>query len=53
MFRFSYLQIVGFLNHAANKQVYFETCITSPKSGSKWHRVVEVGTAKILFDTQF
>ncbi|MCR2007525.1 hypothetical protein NSB20_18815 [Bacteroides acidifaciens] len=40
-------------NHAANKQVYSGTCITSPASGSKWHRVVAVGTAKILFAMWF
>ena len=40
-------------NHAANKQVYSGTCITSPTTGSKWHRVVAVGTAKILFATRF
>ncbi|MFS2907593.1 hypothetical protein AAH056_27210 [Bacteroides thetaiotaomicron] len=41
------------INHAANKQVYFGTCITSPASGSKWHSVVEVGTAKNLFAMRF
>ena len=35
-------------NHAANKQRYFGTCITSPISGSVWHRVVVVGIAKKL-----
>ncbi|KAB6101540.1 hypothetical protein GA564_25985, partial [Bacteroides xylanisolvens] len=42
MFLFSYFQIVRFLNHAANKQVYFGTCITSPASGSTLRRLAVI-----------
>ncbi|KAA4696798.1 hypothetical protein D1647_14530 [Alistipes sp. Z76] len=51
MFRFSYLQIVRFLNHAANKQVYFGTCIISPASGSTLRRLAVIDRVKHLSDT--
>ncbi|MBL3924341.1 hypothetical protein DXB61_04760 [Parabacteroides merdae] len=51
MFLFSYFQIVRFLNHAANKQVYFGTCITSPASGSTLRRLAVIDRVKHLYDT--
>ncbi|WP_254882192.1 hypothetical protein [Bacteroides stercoris] len=47
----SYLQIVRFLNHAANKQVYFGTCITSPASGGTLRRLAVIDRVKHLSDT--
>ncbi|NBI97990.1 hypothetical protein ED375_06665 [Muribaculaceae bacterium Isolate-004 (NCI)] len=51
MFLFSYLQIVSFLNHAANKQVYFGTCITSQASGGMLRRLAVIDRVKHLSDT--
>ncbi|RGT32644.1 hypothetical protein DWX38_09265 [Bacteroides clarus] len=51
MFLFSYLQIVGFLNHDANKQRYFGTCITSQVSGSTLCRLVVIDWVNHLSDT--
>lgn len=50
-YRLSYLQIVRFLNHAANKQVYFGTCITSPASGGTLRRLAVIDRVKHLSDT--
>ena len=47
----SYLQIVGSLNHAANKQVYFGTCITSQAIGSTLRRLAVIDRVKRLSDT--
>ncbi|MBS6552172.1 MAG: hypothetical protein KH397_24520 [Bacteroides sp.] len=38
-------------NHAANKQGYFETCITSPTSGGMLRRLALIVRVKPLFDT--
>ncbi|WP_410518623.1 hypothetical protein [Bacteroides ovatus] len=43
--------IVRFLNHAANKQVYFGTCITSSASGSTLRRLAVIDRVKHLSDT--
>ncbi|NBH90525.1 hypothetical protein D7V78_16520 [Parabacteroides distasonis] len=39
------------MNHAANKQVYSGTCITSPASGSMLRRLAAIDRVKPLFDT--
>jgi hypothetical protein len=38
-------------NHAANKQRYFGTCITSPASGSMLRRLAPIVRVKPLSDT--
>ncbi|NDO58932.1 hypothetical protein FMM78_03810 [Bacteroides caecimuris] len=39
------------MNHAANKQVYSGTCITSPASGSMLRRLALIVRVKPLSDT--
>ncbi|EXY16653.1 hypothetical protein M076_3801 [Bacteroides fragilis str. 2-F-2  len=39
------------MNHAANKQVYSGTCITSPASGSMLRRLAVIIQFKHLSDT--
>ena len=51
VYRILTLQIVRFLNHAANKQGYFGTCTTSPASGGMLRRLALIVRVKPLSDT--